>query len=317
MSSILNIYGFFALAAGVRRPTPRPPSGSVYHCYYTTAIQTASGTTIPAEIRVYSPPSDIPLRDDTVIFLVGKLQLRVDLPALIDALHLYPVPGDVSDESYQDHVPDMPFPFIYGIGTVHAKHETLADGKSRGFAVGLSERVRDVQSSSSLLCILDASPRWANVPAPSPQSLIYFLGTATSVRDDGLLAISLSSLLFNLSPSQSPAPETPVKRRKFNAFATLAPSPSSGTPSSASEPSPVHPPPLSAGASSPGPLNTTTSISPSLPSDSTIFPITPLQEPSSPLTPPPADMTGPSLPLTPTPTVSSAKARGKRKMAVP
>ncbi|CDO69900.1 hypothetical protein BN946_scf184884.g59 [Trametes cinnabarina] len=227
MSSTLNIFGFFALAGGVRRSTPRASSSSsasvTFHCYYSTVIQCSSGSALPAELRVYSPPGQNPLPNNTIVFLTAKLHLRSALPVLMDAMHLYPFPGDVNDMDYEDHVPDMPYPLIYGIGTVQSKEETLADGKSRGFLVSASERVRDVQALSTLQCVFDNTPRWVNVPCPSFNSLIYFFGSALSIRDDGLLSISLTSLQYNLTgsqPSQPSQSETPIKRRKFNAFAS-------------------------------------------------------------------------------------------------
>ena len=62
----------------------------------------------------------------------------------------------------------------------------------------------------------------ANVPPPSPHSLIHFFGMYANVRPDGKLAVALDMVLY--SPSATPAshsgdaPGSPSKRRKFNAF---------------------------------------------------------------------------------------------------
>ncbi|KAI0640433.1 hypothetical protein C8Q79DRAFT_921702, partial [Trametes meyenii] len=141
----------------ITRPSSTSSTALAFHCYYATAIQCASGDSIPAELRVYSPPNDTPLPDDTIVFLVAKLHLRPNDSALLDAVQLFPVPGNPSSETYQDNVPDMPYPNIYAIGVVQGKHEVLADGKSRGFTLNVSERVHDTAKDSILQCVLSVS----------------------------------------------------------------------------------------------------------------------------------------------------------------
>ncbi len=147
-------FGFFGIANGYRfavtKPSQQNASGNstTYFMRYTTSIQCSDGSgMLPAELRIYSPPHDSPIPDNTVVFAVAKVHVQDSGPVLLDAINgLYPVPGDPDADGYEDSVPNMPYPYMYGIGTSQGKHELLADGKSRGFNVRVSERVRDGQT---------------------------------------------------------------------------------------------------------------------------------------------------------------------------
>ncbi|OBZ78509.1 hypothetical protein A0H81_02121 [Grifola frondosa] len=207
-----------------------------------------SGPTLPAELRIYSPRNDTPLPDNTIAFVVAKAHAPANGTILLDALSIYPFPGDPNSDDYQDAIPDMPYPFAYGLGSIQAKHEVLADGVSKGFMVDLSEHVRDSPKPSSVQCIYDGmTPHWLNVPTPNPNTNIHFLGVCSGLYGDGRLTINLENIVFNTGAAPPaiggggppPAPGTPgAKRRKFNAFASSADanvsSPSSSQASSSS-----------------------------------------------------------------------------------
>ncbi|KAM5542575.1 hypothetical protein V8D89_003670 [Ganoderma adspersum] len=234
-------FGFFAIANGVRQPVVKPvsptkkasstpsASSSTWYNFYSTTIQYSdAAAALPAQIRVYSPPGDLPLAEDTIAFMVAKVHIPDKGLILLDAICMHPLPGNPQSSDYEDGAPDMLYPYVYGIGTSKGKAETLADGKSKGFTVLVEERVRDKQEKSSVFCVLDGiSPRWVNVPPPSPNSLISFLGVCSGIRADGKLTIALEMVSYNPSPAAppsspplaDPSPQTPsVKRRKFVAF---------------------------------------------------------------------------------------------------
>jgi hypothetical protein len=70
-------------------------------------------------------------------------------PAMVflDSLSLTAVPGDVGKESYQDNLPDEPFPQLFLIGQV--LHDVALPDQKVGFEVLTSEYVKDrpVQST--------------------------------------------------------------------------------------------------------------------------------------------------------------------------
>ncbi|KAI0070426.1 hypothetical protein K474DRAFT_1577413, partial [Panus rudis PR-1116 ss-1] len=94
MSSFI-MTGFFGLGDGKRSVDARP----AYYCFYPMTIQCKSDQSfIPAEIRVYTPPHDTVLPCGTVVFLTARTYLPADLSgkhtALLDAIAMYPIPGD-------------------------------------------------------------------------------------------------------------------------------------------------------------------------------------------------------------------------------
>ncbi|KAH9916160.1 hypothetical protein B0H21DRAFT_886979 [Amylocystis lapponica] len=255
--STFTTFGFFGLGAG-RRASARTRNGNTtFFCYYTTTLQCSDGDMIPAELRVYSPRDDVPHPDDTIAFVVAKLFVPLKGTALLDAYSVYAVPGDPASDTYEASIPDMPYPFVYGLGIVRSKWGPLPDGTSKAFIVDVHERVRDEAKPSSVQCVFPGgSPRWQTVPAPNPNSFIYFMGTCARVSTEGGLSINIESIVFNVGPSPGSAgggglppgggspgsPGTPTKRRKFNsALSSPAASTSAAASSAFVNPPALHP----------------------------------------------------------------------------
>ena len=59
--SSLAFMGFFCLADGKRVMTTRANNTHIWHAHYTSTVQCADSTTLPANIRIYSPINDIPM----------------------------------------------------------------------------------------------------------------------------------------------------------------------------------------------------------------------------------------------------------------
>ena len=70
----------------------------------------------------------------------------------LDAICIIPCPGDPSNDSYNETVPNFQFPMVYGLGIVSSVHETLPNG-STVFPVTLTEYVRDMSQQSNVLCV--------------------------------------------------------------------------------------------------------------------------------------------------------------------
>ena len=151
--SSCHVNGFFTVAKGnharmnkpFRNPTTTSTAGSpgTWYTYYDTTVTCITQVFLPAQIRVYSPPGEPIFPDETVTFLIGKLSLQAGASrALIDATHIRAIPGDPSDATYEDRVPNFPNSHIDGVGVVSGKHEVLED-RSRVFPVSMSEYVRE------------------------------------------------------------------------------------------------------------------------------------------------------------------------------
>lgn len=134
------VFGFFTLSGGQRVQTTKPDGSSkTYHCLYDTAIQCPSGAIFPAQLRIYSPSNDTPLADDTIAFVLARAYIPPSIPKdaiLLEASNVVAVPGDPSSEEYESRVPDSPWPYVFGLGTVSSRAVTLPDGVSKAFLVG-------------------------------------------------------------------------------------------------------------------------------------------------------------------------------------
>lgn len=151
--SAFGIYGFFALANGRRSSKERAGSSSkpVWYCIYSTSLQCASGLALPVELRIFHPQSAPILADNIVAFVSARAYCPdKDGIILLEAYHLFPVPGVPSDEHYQDCIPNMQFPYAFGLGQVGGKAEWLPDRKSRTFPLTVGDYVRDSMISSNI-----------------------------------------------------------------------------------------------------------------------------------------------------------------------
>ncbi|KIP03196.1 hypothetical protein PHLGIDRAFT_54813, partial [Phlebiopsis gigantea 11061_1 CR5-6] len=119
--------GFLGLASARRISSPNSKGSTTWHYYYNTTIQTPTHA-IPAELRIYSPPDDVAHPDYTIAHVVAKAHLAANGTALLDAISVAPVPGDPEDDSYEDRVPDLPYPFIFALGVVQKSEHQSDDG---------------------------------------------------------------------------------------------------------------------------------------------------------------------------------------------
>lgn len=154
MQLSFTVFGFFGLAGAERVSTTRSSGKEIWHRVYTTSLQCSSGIHIPAKLRIYSPFNDIVHADNTIAFVVAKAFCPPNETALLDAYHIFPVPGNPADEDYESLAPDCPHPFVTGVGTVSGRAEVLADGVTKVFSVILNEYVRDSVRISTVQYVL-------------------------------------------------------------------------------------------------------------------------------------------------------------------
>jgi hypothetical protein len=147
MSSFI-IVGFVGLTSGrrVRSDVTRPDGTPLvlWHVIYDTCIICAQPPSLPAELRKYSPINDVVYPDDTVAFIVAKAYVppvNISKTVLLDTILMIPVPGDPSSTEYNERVPDLCTPLVFGIGTV-ATAQDSAPNTPVYFPTTVSEFVR-------------------------------------------------------------------------------------------------------------------------------------------------------------------------------
>ncbi|KIM65723.1 hypothetical protein SCLCIDRAFT_1158130 [Scleroderma citrinum Foug A] len=148
--SSFTVFGFFGLASAKCVVTTKLSGKDVWHCLYSTSLQCSSGIHIPAKIHIYSPFNDVIHADHTIMFIVAKAYCPPNDIALLNAYHIFPIPGNPEDDNYESLAPDCPHPFISGIGTVSGRAEVLADGVTKVFLVVVNEYVRDGVKTSTV-----------------------------------------------------------------------------------------------------------------------------------------------------------------------
>ncbi|OBZ78496.1 hypothetical protein A0H81_02027 [Grifola frondosa] len=225
--SSLTVAGFFCLAAGHRTLSVKPSGSKAWHCFYNTAVQCSDGSSFPAELRIYSPLNDTPLVDNTVAFVVAKAHFPKHAPVLLDAYHVVAVPGDPGSDTYDDGIPDLQHPLIFGLGNVSRKFDVLPGQNVKAFEVLTTEYVRDTSKSSTIDGV-----RWSNTPLPLVNTTVQFFGSCTSVCANGNLRVNVDNIVLNVGPPAGGAggppppdggngPSTP-KCKHFQAFASPA-----------------------------------------------------------------------------------------------
>ncbi|KAG6371081.1 hypothetical protein JVT61DRAFT_10621 [Boletus reticuloceps] len=233
MSSLL-VLGFFGVGAGRRVSQQKPGSKKIYHCFYTTSFPSTGDADqrYPAEIRVYSRFNDTVLPDNSVVFIVAKGFFVLHEPILLEATTFVPVPGDPTDTSYDNNVPDLTTPLIIGLGVVPTPFEILSDGKSKTCTVVSSDYVRDVIKQSSIQCFFDDTRgRWSKTPMPNVNSSVQYYGSFAG-HHGGLFRVCVESVALNvghleLTPGSSTASSS--AKRKWAAFASPTEAVASGS----------------------------------------------------------------------------------------
>jgi hypothetical protein len=110
----LSLLVFFAVTAGKNEFTSHSVPGDLnprqtQHIIYTTSIQCLSGLAIPAKLCVFTQSHSTILPNETVVYVMAKMEVTPSM-VFLNSLSLTVVPGDIGKESYQDNLPDEPFP---------------------------------------------------------------------------------------------------------------------------------------------------------------------------------------------------------------
>jgi hypothetical protein len=147
--SSFTLFRFFCLAEGRWVMMTRANNTHIWHAHYTTSVQCADGTSLPANICIYSPMNDIVHTENMITFIYAQAYITNDSTVLMDASHIIPCPGNPDEDCYQDSVPNLPNPFVIALGHVSGRAGHLPDG-SCTFPVAVSKYVRDNTQLSNI-----------------------------------------------------------------------------------------------------------------------------------------------------------------------
>ncbi|KAF8527261.1 hypothetical protein JB92DRAFT_2547028, partial [Gautieria morchelliformis] len=87
-----------------------------YYCSYETVVQALNGLTVPMELRLYSPPGECVLPDNTDTCVVCRIFAPPSSPVLMDVMSLMAYPGDLASDDYEKGILDDTSVAIWMIG---------------------------------------------------------------------------------------------------------------------------------------------------------------------------------------------------------
>lgn len=131
------------------------------HIHYLSDMHLNNKTSVPVEIRVFSNPAHHIIANETVVYLIAKVAAVPPSPKkkdtkldnvhfFLEGMSLSPYPGNPTDPNYDDMTPDNIVPWCWAIGSVATETLPLADNKSHGFDLSVSDYVRDNTTSSTI-----------------------------------------------------------------------------------------------------------------------------------------------------------------------
>ena len=197
---------------GFENPTSKK---TVRHAVYDSVLLTPDGE-IPLEVRTYAGNNPV-LPNGTIVFVVGKLAGLNEDASFVDAIKFVPVPGDPTDDTYEDGVPDMPHPLFCVTGQIVGSVST--SGSILSHTLTSSEWIRDVRQPSKFTLLFDTSkPRWRHKPELKSGATVQVVGTAGGVHN-GTVAIAPDNIVLSFgAPAAAPdagGSVSPARSKKF------------------------------------------------------------------------------------------------------
>ena len=113
------VLSFLALAQGCRVTSTHSGTNTcTWHAHYVTSLQCVDGAALLADLHIYSPMNDILHPDNTIAFVHARTHIGSNGHVELDASHLICFSRDPEDESYENSIPDFPYPLIIALGNV-------------------------------------------------------------------------------------------------------------------------------------------------------------------------------------------------------
>lgn len=156
--SMTVVSGLFVLSNPIRiAAASDKPNAPKNYIQYSTSIITQNEYfhDFPATLRYYSPAK--PFKNDkrtylgelpsgTAVISIAKLAIvpskeqRIS-NAVLEAIDMFPVPGDVNDDEYEDRAPSFQFPYLFGVGHITGSGTDLGGGAGRVFPAVVEQYV--------------------------------------------------------------------------------------------------------------------------------------------------------------------------------
>ncbi|KIJ32921.1 hypothetical protein M422DRAFT_265261 [Sphaerobolus stellatus SS14] len=192
--SSTTIFGNFTVIDGTIVNSPN--NGRFTYVVYNTSVYTADlQAAFPATLRCFLPQGMSPYANNTTIFLYGKICAPTAQPFLIDAMNMFPYPGDPSDANY-GIVPAFA-PHISVLGHVSGGISTTYEGR-RVFKIMSAAWVRDQLQATNFMAFFENTIRWKKTNSPNTGSPVYVTGPLIGRHEDTHLPLlKIEDITFN------------------------------------------------------------------------------------------------------------------------
>ncbi|KIJ44873.1 hypothetical protein M422DRAFT_251496 [Sphaerobolus stellatus SS14] len=187
-----TVFGNLTVADGA--VVNAPNNGRSYALYRSSTYTADLDASIPTLIRCYLPAGVSPFPNNITVFLYGKICTPAGQPYLIEAINMFPYPGNPYDATYGD-VPAFA-PRICILGHVSGNVETTYEGR-RVFRVQSAAWVRDQLQATNFMAFFENSFRWKKTNTPNAGSAIYIIGPVAGRHENNLPLINVEDITFN------------------------------------------------------------------------------------------------------------------------
>ncbi|KIJ37659.1 hypothetical protein M422DRAFT_259753 [Sphaerobolus stellatus SS14] len=173
-----------------------PNNGRLTYAIYNTSVYTDDlQSAFPAIIRCFLPSGASPLPNNTTVFLYGKISAPAAQIFLIEAINIFPYPGEVTDPNY-GAVPAFA-PRISILGHTSGGVTTTYEG-CRVFRVLSAAWVRGQLQATNFMAYFDNSFRWKKTNTPNSGSPVYILGPLVGRHQETQFPlINIEDITFN------------------------------------------------------------------------------------------------------------------------
>jgi hypothetical protein len=89
-----------------------------WHAHYVTSIQCANGDAFHAKLHIYSLINDVVHSENTVAFIYVRTHVDDNCTVFLNTSHVMPCLGDPDDDTYENHIPNFPHPFVVARGHI-------------------------------------------------------------------------------------------------------------------------------------------------------------------------------------------------------
>jgi hypothetical protein len=148
------VNGFFAVKSSHRVVVQCVVNETTFksnYIHYQTALQCTTGVSYGTELCVFATSQSTILPDNSIAHIIAKAEINAGCDAFLEAVSFTVIPGDPSDNNYEDHIPNEPYAHIFILGQVIK--ESAVNMKITTYTIIAADYVKDGSAQSLVQCV--------------------------------------------------------------------------------------------------------------------------------------------------------------------